>query len=348
MSFVKRHADANVASVPRGCTPSAWGGGWPMTGMGVGHFEVALGTLCVLVEDEPTTFHRQFLSLFVAEGVAHNHALGLLPGRALIERVPANLRHAERDRECSGDALRIAWRYRERPSQQAQYSSSGSGSSVYDLSLYDDTRRMLRALDTLALLDDTSEVHRFLAACRSRGDGSAAARLAIRSLHQYFAGDDHDDDDGDHDGHDADPSRRDAQQLQRRLVRFCHRLRLGARLARAAVLVTVSKAHVTPALLHVADHVIDVNTFGGRGTSAAGLGDYAGLLTTLKAPRVPVSLRPIPCRQGTGVPYVFRRGRRRLHMEAAHEAPAETEAGGEAASVAAAGSGRGGERGVEF
>jgi hypothetical protein len=268
-----------------------------------------------LIEDERTHHARTFLRIFAAEGLLDGHALGLLPG-SLVEQLPTNLAQdtgaasSTKPTEASTvNNLRIAWRYAEKERLQE---TRRSGKLRLDLSLKADPEQILRSAAPVRLLHSLEGALEF-AGSRS---SSNCRRLAIQSLQQWILS--------------SYPPDVSAEELRHHLWRFLHALRHQCRNSMAVALVTISRSCcLDPALLHIFDTVIDVNTCQGRGVGELGFGMFDGILHVVKMPHMSTSFCPLPpiliddgeAPTEETTLLVFRRTRREIVIEPAHEAP---------------------------
>ncbi|KAK4535422.1 hypothetical protein CDCA_CDCA05G1447 [Cyanidium caldarium] len=277
---------------------------------------LAPGTVCALVEDEPTRYALEFQNMFVAQQLAVDNAVALLPG-SLVREVPLSTRTAvERYSAEAVERFRVAWRYGQRePERAASKTSTEEEVSPLDLSLREEPRTLMERSTELALLDEPAQLLPWLQRAR-RG---RRACVAVRSLQRWFL---------DLDGHGRDNA--DESRCVRRLWAYCHHLRALCRQGGATVLLTLPRWWcLRPELQHVLDHLIDVNSFGGGGTAHLGLGEYHGVLYTVLAPRLPGALRPweaMPTANASGDTartsmWVFRWARRQFVVERAHSVP---------------------------
>ncbi|KAK4529946.1 hypothetical protein CCYA_CCYA03G0803 [Cyanidiococcus yangmingshanensis] len=328
MSFIRvyardrgpRSAESFGSGVTRSPTEQ-----WPVTRLGLTRcqrgrdaaYDIALplGTVIALIEDEPTQNARTFLRTFVAEGLLHEHVLGLLPG-SLVEQLPASVAADTRSAvspstsdSSSATNLRIAWRY---AGKERSARSQRPSKPRLDLSLCANPQEILRSSASLRLLNSLDGALDF-ASSRS---APQCRRLAIQSLHQWILS--------------SVAANTSNEELFNHLWRYLHYLRNACRKSMAVTLVTLSReCCVIPSLLHILDSVIDVNTFRGRGVSELGFGAFDGLIHVVKMPHIATSLcplHPLVVDDGAGSAsttdlLVFRRTRRELVIEPAHEAP---------------------------
>jgi len=298
---------------------------WPVTRLGLHRcqrdnhavYDVALplGTVTALVEDEPGLHARTFLSVFIAEGLAHEHSLGLVPG-ALVEGVPASpvagpssSATASASSAAPEADLRIAWRY---ANKVGSASKRRAERARLDLSLQVNPRELLRSSAALRLYQSLEGALEFAAAPASQ----QCRRLALQSPHHWVCS--------------QMIGGLSEETALSRLWRFLYILRQRCRKSMTVAVMTLSRQWaLNPSLLHLLDAVIDVNTFGGKGVAELGLGAFDGLIHPLKMAVVPSSLKPmtpfiVDDQEKSPLEVdllVFRRTRRELVVEPAHEAP---------------------------
>lgn len=265
---------------------------------------LAVGSLTLLAEDTPTAHHTHLMRLYLAQGVAHGHAVALAcpsgPAGAVMTGLPgmspggaggAEARRAAR----AGAALDIAWRYAVE-AEVAGRVTAGEGSVYrhgFDLSSVGDGGKGAavsylgfgRSLKTEVLVEDV-EAH--IASAKKRG---LLARVGVVGL-----------------GGGVWEGGTDAAVV--------HRLRVAAQRAGGVVVVTMPASSIGSGVVREADVFLRLETFGGRGAGVAGLGgEWLGVLNIDKS-----------YRRGKGANlWVFKRGRRKYVFEIAAAAPDEEE-----------------------
>jgi hypothetical protein len=280
---------------------------------------LAVGSLTLLVEDSRTTHYDALARLFLAQGLAHGHAVALAqqhaPASKSFATLPSPRGYAPpggQTRPASGggggaggaDGLNIAWRY-----AQAKASGTVAGTTSID-STAATYRHAFDLSDTCAPPESAPVSHLglgrsdrlsvLLRDVRSHLNSATRrgllARLAVCGLV---------------------PSLWDVDTGS--LERFLHLLRVQVQRSGAVALVTVPKDALSPQLVRESDLVLRLDTFEGRGAGAAGLGgEWLGTLTVAKRFSPLGSVKAVS--RQTDV-WVFKRGRRKYAFEPAAAAP---------------------------
>jgi hypothetical protein len=310
-------ATAAVPSRPAGVRTST--SGVAMTSSGAAGMDAALGgglplgSLALLVEDAPTTHHDALARLFLAQGLAHGHAVALaqqhVPPADTLAALPAAGGFAPVGGAVQrggggggGDGLSIAWRYAQQGKGAAGVASSSSAAAMYRHA-FDLSEAVSPAADapvshlglgrssSLSVLLEDVRAH--VRSARKRG---LLARVAVCGLCSELW---------------------DVDTVS--LQRFLHLLRVIVQRADAVAVVSVPRYAVYPKLLREADIVMRLDTFEGKGAGEAGLGsEWLGVLRIEKSYVVPGAV--IFAQRRVDM-WVFKRGRRRYVFEVAAAAP---------------------------
>jgi hypothetical protein len=285
---------------------TSWGSSGIDAALGGG---IPIGTLVALVEDAPTAHHDAFIRIFLAQGLAHGHALALAQQHTPPSSTFASL-PAARTRSgfvgstslASQPNLNIAWRYAVASGETDKIAETNEHVSLYrhafDLSeTYNVTADapisflgfgVSTCLDAL-LCDIRAHI-------RTAVNRRLMSRIVVRGLTSAFW-----------------------TENKLRIDSFVHRLRVLAQRWEAVVVVSVPRPAVTDDLCREADIVMSLDTFGGLGAGVAGLGtEWLGVMAVEKPFRAYGSLKPSRV-QTDG--WVFKRGRRKYVLEPASAAP---------------------------
>ncbi|EME26522.1 Elongator complex protein 4 [Galdieria sulphuraria] len=301
---------------------------WPQTSTGFPELDKALGggvpigSVFVLLEDEPTRFYQSILNVFMAQGLAHKHTLALASADEEPSQVITNLPKrrnsliAERNNKESNDAsLKIAWRYAEQPSgsqiRGTSVSESLSGQvyhHTFDLTEQEDPKQLEKAListfgDT-CFTYDAMLLHMKEHILHSE-DRGFMSRLVIRSFASHFW------------------ENATCQQLVIFLLYFRYIIRKSTEGCVGMISVARSSLEQYPflkaALFHLGDIVLDLNSCQGQGTAELGLGNFHALANIHKYPRIGgVHLFRPPCST-----FVLKRKRRSIEWQVAYSSPEE-------------------------
>ncbi|GJQ15905.1 hypothetical protein GpartN1_g7696.t1 [Galdieria partita] len=301
---------------------------WPQTSTGFPELDKALGggipigSLWVLLEDEPTHLYQSILNVFMAQGLAHKHTLALASADEQPSQVIMNLPKrrnfvvTEKSKmDSNTSSLKIAWRYAQQPNRdQVQETSTESllsgqaYSHSFDLTEQEDPKQLEKALvstfgDTCytydALLNHMKE---HILHSEERGFMS---RLVIRSFASHFW------------------QEASYQQLVQFLLYLRHIIRKSVE--GCVGIISVSKfsleqfPFLKAALFHLGDIVLDVDSCQGRGTMELGLGNFHAVANIYKYPRIGGFhlFRP-PCST-----FVLKRKRRSIEWQVAYSSPEE-------------------------
>jgi elongator complex protein 4 len=139
---------------------------WPQTSCGFPELDKALGggipigSLFILLEDEPTTIYQSILDIFMAQGIAHRHTVGLACSdkdpTQVLRNIPKRRTGAQTNtKETTTETftnLKIAWRYAQSPKGQIQEAttpdivSGPAYSHSFDLTEPEDAKQLEKAL----------------------------------------------------------------------------------------------------------------------------------------------------------------------------------------------------------
>lgn len=262
-----------------------------------------LGTLTLLTEDHPTSYHRVFSQHFLSQGLSFGHALILTSfttsSHHILTTLPSPSPSTSSPHHSSTSYnkpdLRIAWRYTPSSTPSRPTRPSNAHAVTFDLSL---PPRPLPSSNALvlpinaatlsdSLLDDLTES---IQACLSK---KLLPRVVVAGIGLEPIADD-------------------------LLAKHLCRLRAIARLTGAVVLITAVPYASQRVLSACVDAHLVINSFQGRGTKEAGLGaEWLGIVAVRKCFR---DSSGIPVK-GRGDVWVFKRGRRKFAFERATAAP---------------------------
>lgn len=305
-----------------------------MTSWGISGLDAAagsglpLGSLTMLVEDTPTAHHDAFMRLFVAQGLAHGHAVAVArstaPASDLFAALPAprtapgrdsNVA-SERQRPPGGEeSLRIAWRYaKAKSASSAAMSGVSEGAAVFRHT-FDLSETCVAAEDAPvsylgfgrsdSLREVLSDIQAHVRSAKRKG---LFARVAVCCL---------------------DPNLWELDIGS--LAKFMHLLRVAVERAGAVAVVSVPRTAYSLSLEREADLVLLVDSFNGKGAGVAGLGDeWLGVVSVEKMFRPAGALK---CVAGEANIWVFKRGRRKYIFEPAAVAPDAEDGGDDMDSV---------------
>lgn len=277
-----------------------------------------LGSLTVLVEDFPTAHYDYFVRIFLAQGLAHGHAVALAqlhaPPAGSFAALPkprvdneSDVATASDDRNIEVPDVNIAWRYTQGSAVTAMHnipSKTVNGGA-------EDCYRHTFDLSDIFTLDSTAPIsHLGYGSSRCLGDmmRDIAAHIRSSKLRNRLA-------------------RVAVVGLQSALWEesilsvpaFVHHLKVLAERSQAVLLVTVPGFTASDAIYREADIVLKLDTFGGRGAEVAGLGsDWLGVLSIEKPFRPCGTLKTLDVNCYF---WVFKRSRRKYVVEPAAAAP---------------------------
>lgn len=332
MSFRRVPAKSTSVSWVRDCAgirPSP--AGFPVTSFGVEGLDTALcgglplGSLTVLVEDFPTANHDYFVRIFLAQGLAHGHAVALAqqhaPPAASFAALPrprvessSGVRPLVEVDSVKASDVTIAWRYLHGSScagvekSSSNVVSGNGGNEVQYRHAFDLSDTMEVTPDHLVshlgygsstCLNNT--LRDIMAHIRSGKRRNRVARVVVAGVQSGIWDESH-----------------------VSVSAFVHQLRILAEFSQAVVLVTVPSDSLAGEVMREADIVLRLETYGGLGAKVAGLGsDWLGVVSVEKAYRPPGYLKSV--RPPSKV-WVFKRSRRKYIVEPAAAAPEFEEA----------------------
>lgn len=317
--------DATV-SLPPGLRYSA-NSGAPITSWGLRSIDAALGgglplgSMTVVLEDEPTAYHLPLCSYVVAQGIQAGHSVAVAsfdtPAEQLLKNLPACVKKQPGDTGRAGIPLeqrnvtemKIAWRYQKSADPTTHIvSGDTSRSFAYDFDLSETSDLPQNAAISCLGRGVSASLDALLGQLYSHLEKSARrnllSRIVIHGLSLAYSGD----------------SRNPADAV----ARFLCRVRALTRFFGAVAVVSCTEDVSYRAALISSDAAVKIDSFGGRGAGVAGLGkEWLGVLIVKKSYRDGRS----PSLKGKGDVWVFKRGRRKYVMERATAAPDEEENG---------------------
>lgn len=311
----------SVPALPPGVHTST-NSGAPVTSWGLHAIDIALGgglplgSLTVVIEDEPSTYHVPLCSYVTAQGIHSGHAVAVAsfdrPAEELVNNLPA---HVERNMPSDGPTPRtsderrnvaqmeIAWRYQKNADPSLHIvSGEGMRSFAFDFDLSQTAELPKNAAvsrigrGVSSSMDEVIEhLHAHLKMAAKR---KLLSRIVVHGLSTSFV--------------------EDGKNPTLAVSKFLSRIRGFTRIFGAVAVVSCTKdiPHRTASV--ASDALVRIDSFGGRGAGIAGLGkEWLGVLIVNKTFRESrgLSLR------GKGDVWVFKRGRRKYVMERATAAP---------------------------
>lgn len=313
-------AGSSVTSSGCECFDVALGGGFPV------------GAVVLLVEDDATNHHDAFTRLFLAQGLAHSHAVALAQQHSLAQDTFACLpspriraansslsaphseldstrtplqRDGPRSESTSPASIEIAWRYAATAEEQKSRYRPKLAKTAADTSIPMDLSTLCApqpdaAVSFLGLDQDEPDLKAILGDIASHvataKQRSLFARVAIAGLV---------------------PQLWDETNLS--ICQFVHGMRTIVASANAVALITAPSEASTAAVRRMVDAVLEINTYGGKGAGVVGFGDeWNGTIAVKK------SFRPHHCIRAfkpVSDVWVFKRGRRKYAFEQATAAP---------------------------
>lgn len=338
MSFRKRasapKSDACLQSntedasfpLPPGVRPSATSGP-PITSWGLRSIDTALGgglplgTMTIVLEDIPTSYHLPLCSYVSAQGIQAGHSIAVAsfdrPAEQIISNLPACVARKGGGvsgpgmgyQQKGGTQMKIAWRYQKNADPTAHIVSGDTAYSFaydFDLSERADIPNNI-AISCLgrgvsASLDELlDQLHQHLDKSAKR---NLLSRIIIHGLSLANAG--------------------MSERPQEEITHFLCRVRALTRYFGAVAVVSCAEDVPYRTALVSSDATLKIDSFGGQGAGVAGLGkEWLGVLIVKKSFREGRA----PCLRGKGDVWVFKRGRRKYAMERATAAPDEEEIG---------------------
>jgi len=320
---------------------------------------VAVGTVLLVEEDRHTSFYSNLMKYFLSEGLAVEHAVHFINAddeteqKKFLENLPRNLtlerqeeeeqlqqkeQEGEKDQTSATQhkGMTIAWQYEKyltSPSTSASSTSAIKHGSLkaktvrsfchsYDLNrpikpsssleaknlttfsinklpkdtLYQDLYKNLYSLissDFKSDIPDKTKQRNIL-------------RIGIQSI--------------------ASPLWTfGSENEQRNLLQFLHALRGVLRSSLAICIITIPTQLHSPSLIrkveHMSDTVVRFESFAGSGVAVSdAFSEYDGQFFVVKLPRLNSLVSHLP----ETLNYIFKLGRRKLHIEIPHLGPAET------------------------
>lgn len=312
--------------LPHGVVLSAHSG-HPVTSSGLRSLDASLSgglplsSLTLLAADAPSAYHVAFMNYVAAQGIAHGHALALASFCASSNSILPALPRCTGSSSSSASTrppadmktdMQIAWRYQARLQKvlHGKAALDTHYTSEFDVSTprgHDDPLPASYPLSEIPVdVSDRACLTTLLRDVEAHLTRAAERRLLSRVLVYGLS--------SFHRASDSD------------ITEFLTRLRSLARVYGCVIVVSYDPAAVPfGAARAAADALLALDSFGGRGAGAAGLGtDWLGVLAVKKAYR----LGPAPAHQqrGRGDVWVFKRGRRKYTLERATAAPEEGDA----------------------
>jgi elongator complex protein 4 len=297
---------------------TSWGSSGIDSALGGG---VPLGSLVLLVEDAPTKHHEAFVRIFLAQGLAHGHALALAqqhtPPSSTFSSLPTARTRSGIVTEPSAVSrpnLSIAWRYSQTSARTDRASEVDVQASLYrhafdfsePSSLSPDAPVSFLGFGTSSCLDDLlTDIRAHLRSAETR---RLFPRIVVSGLTPAYW-----------------------SEAKMRMNAFVHCLRVLVQRVNAVAVVSLPRCAYVDEIRREADIVLSLDTFDGRGAGVAGLGkEWLGVLVVEKPFRPHGAVKPM---RGQADAWVFKRGRRKYVLEHAAAAPELDEGGSNEQSI---------------
>lgn len=335
MSFKKRApktstgcnlaAEDSTPALPPGVRASLSSGALlPVTSWGLQGIDFALGgglplgSLTLVIEDEPSAYHIPLLSYVTAQGIEAGHAVAIvafdIPADDIVDCLPARAARqlpAERSGGVRGIERRgaprmdIAWRYQKNADPSTHLVSGDGGRSfAYDFDLSQNMEIPNTAAVSRIGYGISRSLDEVLEHLQAHLDKAARLKLLSRIVI-----------------HGLSPTVAEGKDdIPEVIPRFLGRVRAFTRIYGAVAVVSCARGLPERTASIASDAMLKLDSFEGQGAGVAGLGkEWLGVLIVKKTFRDArgVSLR------GKGDVWVFKRGRRKYIMERATAAPDE-------------------------